>query len=118
MFFCRGVPRPGFLLISTLSFGAPLTAIAQSQLPLAEAERLALERAPLYAHHNSKVSAAAERVVYEGRLADPQLTLGAINVPVDSFSLRKEDMTMSMVGVRQAFPPGDTLNIRTRRAEQ
>lgn len=87
-------------------------------LTLDEAERLALERAPGLARARAGVAAAAERVVYEGRLPDPQLTLGAVNVPADSFSFRQEDMTMSMIGVRQAFPPGDTLNIRTRRAEQ
>lgn len=118
MFFFRGVCRLGFLLIAIFSFGAPLAALAQPPLSLAEAERLALEQAPGLARARTSVAAASERVTYEGRLPDPQLTLGAINVPANSFSLREEDMTMSMIGVRQAFPPGDTLNLRTRRAEQ
>jgi len=100
------------------SIAARASAAADAVLTLAEAERLALEQAPALSRAQTNVSASAERVVYEGRLPDPQLTLGAINVPTDSFSLREEDMTMSMVGVRQAFPPGDTLTIRTRRAEQ
>lgn len=87
-------------------------------LTLAEAERLALEHAPVYAHHRTAVDAARERTVYEGRLPDPQLTLGAVNVPTDTYKLNQEDMTMVTVGVRQAFPPGDTLALRTRRAEQ
>jgi outer membrane protein TolC len=118
MSFCRVFSCPGVLLMSVLSFGAPLTAMAQSPLSLAEGERLALEQAPGLARAHTSVAAAAERVTYEGRLPDPQLTLGAINVPANSFSFREEDMTMKMIGVRQAFPPGDTLNIRTRRAEQ
>lgn len=88
------------------------------ELTLERAQVLALEQAPALARARAGVAAAAERVVYEGRLPDPQLTLGAINVPTDSFSFRDEDMTMAMVGVRQAFPPGDTLARRTERAEQ
>ncbi|UCH53947.1 MAG: TolC family protein [Pseudomonadota bacterium] len=91
---------------------------AASELGLREAERLALEHAPWFAHHRSNVAAASERVVSENTLPDPQLTLGAVNVPTDSFKLDQEDMTMVMVGVRQTFPPGDTLALKQRRAEK
>ncbi len=102
------------LLIAFLA--APLTAGAS--LTLAEAERLALAHAPWLQHHRTNVDAAAERVVYQGRLPDPQLTVGFINVPTDTYKTNQEDMTMTMVGVRQAFPPGDTLALRSRRAEK
>ena len=69
------------LLAAPLSAGAALT--------LAEAERLALAHAPWLAHHRTNVSAAAERVVYEGRLPDPQLILGVVNVPTDTYSTRR-----------------------------
>jgi len=96
----------------------PACVLAAPELTLAEAERLAVEQAPWYAHHRSNVAAAAERVVSEGRLPDPQLMLGAINVPVESWRLDEEPMTMTMVGIRQSFPPGATLDLKTRRAEQ
>lgn len=96
---------------------APLGAHS-ADLTLADAERLALDHAPWLHHHRTNVDAAAARAVYEGRLPDPQLTLGALNVPTDTYKLNQEDMTMVMVGVRQAFPPGDTLDQRSRRAEQ
>ncbi len=102
--------------LSILFLAAPFSAGAA--LTLAEAERLALERAPWYQHHRTSVSAAAERVEYEGRLPDPQLTLGVVNVPTTTYDLRSEDMTMTNVGVRQQFPPGDTLKLRSRRAQQ
>lgn len=98
------------LLAAPLSAGAALT--------LAEAERLALVHAPWLAHHRTNVSAAAERVEYEGRLPDPQLTVGFINVPTTTYDLRSDDNTMTSIGVRQQFPPGDTLKLRTRRAQQ
>jgi outer membrane protein TolC len=93
-------------------------AFAAPELTLAEAEQLALAHAPWLAHHRTNVDAAAERAVYEGRLPDPQLVVGAINVPVDTYKLNQEDMTMTMVGIRQSFPPGDTLALKSRRAEK
>jgi len=95
----------------------PAAGVSAAELTLANAERLALEHAPWFAHHRSNVDAAAERVVSENSLPDPQLTVGAVNVPTDSFRLDQEDMTMVVVGVRQAFPPGDTLALKQRRAE-
>ena len=105
------------LITSVLLIAAPLKVAAQ-ELTLAETERLALEHAPWYAHHRANVDAAAERAVYEGRLPDPQLTLGYVNVPTDTWKLDQEDMTMTMVGVRQSFPPYGALDARTRRAER
>jgi outer membrane protein TolC len=93
-------------------------AFAAPELTLDEAERLAVEQAPWLQHHRTNASAAAERAVYEGRLPDPQLTLGVANVPTDSYRLNREDMTMTVVGVRQAFPPGKTLKLKTERAEK
>jgi len=104
----------GIVVVSLLA--PPAARAAESELALATAERLALETAPWLKHHRAAVDAAAERAVYERRLPDPQLVLGAVNVPTDSFRLDREDMTMLMVGVRQTFPPGRTLELRGRRA--
>lgn len=87
-------------------------------LTLTQAESLAQTHAPWLAHHRTNANAAAERAVYAGRLPDPQLVLGALNVPTDTWKLDQEDMTMTMVGLRQSFPPGDTLALRSRRAEK
>ena len=106
------------LVIPLLAPAAARADEALLTLTLTRAESLALEQAPALARARTNVSASAERVVYEGRLPDPQLVLGAINVPTDSFSFREEDMTMSMIGIRQSFPPGDTLALKGRRAEK
>lgn len=98
---------------------APLTApAADGELTLQRAERLAVDEAPWLQHHRASAAAAAERVAYQGRLPDPQLLIGAVNLPADSGRLNQEDMTMLMVGVRQSFPPGNTLKLREQRAEQ
>ncbi len=107
---CAGIV---FILITGMS-----GAFAAPELTLAETERLALEQAPWLQHHLTNADAAAERAVYEGRLPDPQLTLGVANLPTDSYRLDREDMTMTVVGVRQAFPPGKTLALRSERAEK
>jgi len=111
------LPLTGFIVLLSL-VGARASAAADAVLTLAEAERLAIKQAPWLAHHRTNVDAAAERVVYEGRLPDPQLVVGAVNVPTDSYKLNREDMTMTMVGIRQSFPPGDTLALKSRRAEK
>ncbi|MBI3570960.1 MAG: TolC family protein [Gammaproteobacteria bacterium] len=104
--------------ISLIVLAGASSVRADTELTLAEAERLTLAHAPWLAHHRTNVDAAAERAVYEGRLPDPQLVVGAINVPTDTWKLNQEDMTMSMVGIRQSFPPGDTLALKSRRAEK
>ena len=97
---------------------APAALRADTLLALTHAESLALNEAPWLAHHRSNADAAAQRVVYEGRLPDPQLVLGAINVPTDTFKFDQDDMTMTMVGIRQSFPAGDTLALKSQRARK
>src|SRR3990167_7863736 len=77
-------------ILITLLAGAP-NVLAAPELTLAEAERLALEQAPGLARARSSVAAVSERTAYEGRLPDPQLVIGALNVPADSYSFRRED---------------------------
>ena len=107
----------GIILIFQLL--APVAVRAEETvLSLTHAESLALTQAPWLAHHRSNAEAAAQRVVYESRLPDPQLVLGAINVPTDTWRLDREDMTMTMVGIRQSFPAGDTLALKGKRAQK
>jgi len=49
---------------------------------------------------------------------DPKLRFGAVNVPVDSFSLDDEDMTMLEVGVSQEFPGGRTRELTRQRMQE
>jgi outer membrane protein TolC len=107
----------GIILIFQLL--APVAVRAEEEiLSLAHAESLALTDAPWLAHHRSNAEAAAQRVVHESRLPDPQLVLGAINVPTDTWKLDQDDMTMTMVGIRQSFPAGDTLALKGKRAQK
>lgn len=54
-----------------------------------------------------EVEAARNRVSPAGALDDPMLEAGVLNLPVESLSFRKEDMTMKMIGLSQRLPyPG------------
>jgi outer membrane protein TolC len=94
---------------------APLPAQA---LDLAEAEHIAIERDAVLRQLASESQAMRERGVAEGQLMDPKLRVGAVSLPVDSFSLDAEDMTMVEVGVSQEFPAGRSRELARRRMEQ
>jgi len=107
-----------FAGISFIVLAGVARAAAAPELTLDEAGRLAIERAPWLQRYQADLLAAGERVTYSDRLPDPQLTFGLSNVPTDTYRLNQEDMTMVNVGLRQAFPPGDTLKLRGQRAER
>jgi outer membrane protein TolC len=98
-----------------LAIAAPLPAQA---LDLAEAERIAIERDAVLRQLASESQAMRERGVAEGQLMDPKLRVGAVSLPVDSFSLDAEDMTMVEVGVSQEFPAGRSRALARKRMEQ
>lgn len=114
--------RARSIALLPLAFALTLAGVAAAQdaaaLTLAEAERLAVERDAVLRQLASESLAMRERAVAEGQLMDPRLRLGAVNVPVDSFSLDDEDMTMLEVGVSQEFPAGRTRELARRRMEQ
>lgn len=95
-----------------------VTALPAHALDLAEAERIAVERDAMLRQLAAESQGMRERAVAEGQLMDPKLRLGAVNVPVDSFSLDAEDMTMLEVGVSQEFPAGRTRELTRKRMEQ
>jgi len=118
MFFNSNHPA-GALALALLLVGAaaPLRAVADG-LPLAEAERIAVERDAMLREMRAQGAAMRERAVMDGELMDPQLRVGAVNVPVDSFRLDEEDMTMLEVGVVQEFQPGDSRRLSRKQMVQ
>ena len=108
-------PR-GCLLLAALS--ACFATSPARGLTLAEAERIAVERDAVLRQLGAESDAMRQRGVAEGQLMDPKLRFGAVNLPVDSFSLDREDMTMLEVGVSQEFPAGRTRELARKRMEQ
>lgn len=94
-----------------LSFGtamaedAAVLAPASPQLKALVAEALANN--PEIAAAQSELDAARQRIAPAGALEDPMLEIGVVNAPLEPLSLRREDMTMKMLGLGQKLPfPG------------
>ncbi|MEX2150145.1 MAG: TolC family protein [Steroidobacteraceae bacterium] len=67
----------------------------------------ALANNPEIAAARDELDAARQRVPAAGALDDPMMEFGVINAPLESLSLRREDMTMKMLGLGQRLPfPG------------
>ena len=98
--------------------GLPALARAEASLGLADAERVAIERDAVLAQLATESAGMRRRAVAEGSLMDPRLRVGAVNVPVNDWSLTAEDMTMVEVGVSQEFPSGRTRSLARQRMEQ
>ena len=67
----------------------------------------ALQHNPEIAAARREQEAAEQRIKPAGALEDPMLEVGIINLPTGSWSLRREEMTMKMLGLSQRLPfPG------------
>src|SRR6185503_6447532 len=65
-----------------------------------------------------EAAAARSRIAPAGALDDPMLELGVLNVPTPSLSLRREDMTMKMIGLTQRLPYPGKRALRRELAEK
>jgi cobalt-zinc-cadmium efflux system outer membrane protein len=86
-------------LVSSPSFAETLT--------LDAAVTIAIDRAPQLQAEAAAVEAAQSAAIAAGRLPDPELMIGATNVPVEgegAWSLERDFMTMREIGVMQSFP--------------
>jgi outer membrane protein TolC len=83
-------------------------------LSLPEAEQLAINQAPELQRLKANAGALEEQSVADGQLSDPQLIVGAANVPTNSFSFTQDDMTMVNVGLQQSFPRGHSLAMKSK----
>ena len=64
-------------------------------------------RNPEIAAAKQELEAARQRIAPARALENPMLEAGVVNLPAQSWSLRREDMTMKMLGISQRFPfPG------------
>jgi outer membrane protein TolC len=94
-------------LVLAVACLAALPAGAQEDPQLALLLKEAAERNPEVVAARREAEAAASRVEPAAALDEPMLEAGLINVPSQSFSLRREDMTMKMIGISQRLPyPG------------
>jgi len=101
-----------------MAFAPPPLHAATDGLTLAESERIAIDRDAMLREMHAQGAAMRERAVMDGELMDPQMRVGAVNVPVDSFSLADEEMTMLEVGIAQEFQPGQSRQLSRKQMQQ
>jgi len=94
----------------------PVAAGAQEPLTVDAAVAAALAGNPALAAAGEQAAAMAEMPPRMGTLPDPNLRLGAANLPVDTFSASQEPMTQLQVGVSQMFPFPGKLGLRREAA--
>ncbi len=102
--------KTGFVFIALSGFCIVSHAEPAVPLSLPEAEHLAITHSSELAAQCENTQALHEDSIADGQLSDPQLMVGAVNVPDNTFSFRQDDMTMTEVGIQQSFPAGNSLS--------
>ena len=109
-----------WLAAAALMFLMALPAAGQDAVDpqLATLVAEAAERNPDVQAARRETAAARSRIAPAGALDDPMLEVGVLNVPVESLSLRTEDMTMKMIGLTQRLPYPGKRALRRELAEK
>jgi outer membrane protein TolC len=120
---------------------AVAVALASGALPAAAAERLAYTHIPApqtdavptplatlideatlanpdIRAARQEAEAAEQRIAPAGALNDPMLEVGVLNLPINTFNFRQDDMTMKMIGLGQRLPYPGKRRLREEVAEQ
>ena len=106
------MPRAAALVAAAVVAAAATPACAQNRFAdaapaLSSLVAEALQNNPELRAAAKETEAANQRVRPAGALEDPMLEAGLLNVPIQPFSLNREDMTMKMLGLSQKLPyPG------------
>lgn len=114
------LPRSGAVIAAALVALALVPRTGWAQEPTTLTELMAEVRA-----ENAEIAAArrvadavAARVPQAGALPDPTLSAGLMNVPVRSFDLGREGMTMGSLQIGQRLPVWGTRGVREAMARQ
>jgi len=86
-------------------------------LTLQQAEQFALQNNPALAATGKQAEAMAAMPSQVGSLPDPKVSMKALNLPMDSFSTRQENMTQMQWGFSQALPFPGKLALKSDVAE-
>lgn len=80
--------------------------------PLSELVAEALKNNPDISAARNEWDAARHRIAPAGALDDPMLEAGILNLPASSLSIRREEMTMKMLGIAQRLPYAGKRDLR------
>lgn len=108
---------PNAAILSVLLFSG-MSAWAQPRLELASVVEAATENDPWLGQSSYKQGALMEESVAEGSLPDPKVTIGAANLPLDTFDTGQEPMTQGTIGISQRIPRGDSRRLASAKKEE
>ena len=91
---------------------------AEPRLALEDAIDIAIRIDPWIAQSIQLQGALLDESVAAGALPDPRVTLGAANLPTDTFDTGQENMTQATVGISQRFPRGDSRYLARNKKEE
>jgi outer membrane protein TolC len=103
------------LLLPACVFAAKEPVIEQV-LTLKAATEQAVQDNPDLAQMQARAQAMAAIPSQMGTLPDPEISLNAMSLPVNSFNTKQEDMTQLGAGISQAFPFPGKLALREQAA--
>ena len=114
---CRML-RLAFIAVLSLALALPAGAQEPSDTQLAALLAEASENNPDVQAAKRELSAARSRISPAAALDDPMLEAGVVNLPAESLSFRREDMTMKMIGISQRLPYPGKRALRRELAEK
>ncbi|SMH67814.1 Outer membrane efflux protein (fragment) (plasmid) [Acidithiobacillus ferrivorans] len=80
---------------------SPYASASAVSLSLQSAEAIALRQNPGLGALTQKIAELRHKAVAVAQLPDPHLALGAANLPLNSFSMNQQQMSMLSVGLSQ-----------------
>jgi cobalt-zinc-cadmium efflux system outer membrane protein len=96
---------------------APEQKVMTPALSLEAAVATASQGNPGLAEMQARAQAMAAVPSQVGALPDPTVSLNALNLPTDTFSLDQEPMTQMQIGIEQSLPFPGKLELKERAAE-
>ena len=117
IFYQQAMTGIGRTVLSALMCAALMQqpVLAETQLTLADAQRLAIERSRQLAGEDAAVAADRDMAVSAAQNPDPVLRVGIENLPVngaDQFSISQDFMTQRSIGVSQELTRTDKKRLR------
>ncbi|MBL3827333.1 TolC family protein [Marinobacter sp. MW3] len=107
--------KPAFLCALVLP---SLPAWTAPRLELTGAIDAAIENDPWLRQSVQIQDALLEESIADGALPDPRMTIGAANLPTDTFDMGQEAMTQATVGLTQRIPRGNSRQLASARKEE
>ncbi len=87
---------------------ASLPGLAEPRLELSHAIDVATTNDPWFGQSLKVEDALQQEAIAAGALPDPRMTIGAANLPMDTFDTDQEAMTQATIGVTQRIPRGNS----------